>query len=93
MRNRYTECGILEPDNNAVERAIRPIALGRNNWLFAGSVRGGQAAATILSLIETAKLSGVDPFAYLRDVLARINSHRVDRLTELLPFNWKPRAA
>lgn len=91
--NRYTECGILEPDNNAVERAIRPIALGRNNWLFAGSVRGGQAAATILSLIETAKLSGVEPFAYLRDVLARINSHRVDRLTELLPFNWKPRAA
>jgi transposase len=91
--NRYTECGILEPDNNAVERAIRPIALGRNNWLFAGSVRGGRAAATILSLIETAKLNGIDPFAYLRDVLARINSHRVDRLAELLPFNWQPRAA
>ena len=90
---RFTECGVLEPDNNAVERAIRPIALGRNNWLFAGSVRGGRAAATILSLIETAKLSGLDPFAYLRDVLARINSHRVDRLAELLPFNWKPSAA
>ena len=65
----------------------------RNNWLFVGSVRGGRGAATILSLIETAKLSGVDPFAYLRDVLARINSHRVDRLAELLPFNWTPSAA
>ena len=90
---RYAGCGILEPDNNAVERAIRPIALGRNNWLFAGSVRGGHAAATILSLIETAKLHQVDPFAYLRDVLARINSHRVDRLADLLPFNWKPAAS
>lgn len=89
----YAGCGILEPDNNAVERAIRPIALGRNNWLFAGSVRGGQAAATILSLIETAKLNQIDPFAYLRDVLARINSHRIDRLAELLPFNWRPAAA
>ena len=56
-------------------------------------MRGGRGAATILSLIETAKLSGVDPFAYLRDVLARINSHGVDRLAELLPFNWKPSAA
>ena len=73
-----------------MERAIRPIALGRNNWLFAGSVRGGHAAATILSLIETAKLHQIDPFAYLRDVLSRINSHRVDRLADLLPFNWKP---
>lgn len=91
--NRYTECGILAPDNNAVERAIRPIALGRNNWLFAGSERGGRAAATILSLIESCKLVGVEPFAYLKDVLARINSHRVDRLAELLPFNWVPSAA
>ena len=91
--NRFTECGILAPDNNAVERAIRPIALGRNNWLFAGSPRGGHAAATILSLIESCKLIGVEPYAYLKDVLARINSHRVDRLAELLPFNWKPRAS
>ena len=91
--NRYTECGILAPDNNAVERAIRPIALGRSNWLFAGSARGGRAAATILSLIESCKLVGVEPFAYLRDVLERINSHRVDRLAELLPFNWVPKAA
>ena len=91
--NRFTECGILAPDNNAVERAIRPIALGRNNWLFAGSPRGGHAAAVALSLIETCKLNGVEPYAYLKDVLARINSHRVDRLAELLPFNWKPRAS
>lgn len=90
---RFTECGILAPDNNAVERAIRPIALGRNNWLFAGSARGGRAAATILSLIESCKLAGVEPFAYLKDVLERINSHRVDRLAELLPFNWRPRAS
>ena len=91
--NRFTECGILAPDNNAVERAIRPIALGRHNWLFAGSARGGRAAATILSLIESCKLVGVEPFAYLKDVLERINSHRVDRLAELLPFNWVPKAA
>lgn len=89
---RYTENGILAPDNNAVERAIRPIAVGRHNWLFAGSARGGHTAAVILSLIETAKIHGVEPFAYLRDVLARIGSHRIDRLAELLPFNWKPAA-
>ena len=91
--NRYTECGILAPDNNAVERVIRPIAVGRHNWLYAGSPRGAHAAATILSLIESCKLVNVEPYAYLKDVLERINSHRVDRLAELLPFNWKPRAS
>lgn len=87
---RFTEQGFLAPDTNLVERTIRPIAVGRKAWLFAGSMRGGDAAAIAFSLIETAKLNGVEPFAYLKDVLARIRSHRTDRLAELLPFNWKP---
>ena len=65
----------------------------RHNWLYAGSPRGAHAAATILSLIESCKLVGVEPYAYLQDVLKPINSHRVDRLAELLPFNWVPKAA
>ncbi len=60
--------------------------------LFAGAPRGGEAAATALSLIETCKLNGIDPYAYFKDVLARIGGHRKDRLAELLPFNWKPLA-
>lgn len=87
---RFTEQGFLAPDTNLVERTIRPIAVGRKAWLFAGSTRGGDAAAVAFSLIETAKLNGGEPFAYLKDVLARIRSHRTDRLTELLPFNWRP---
>ncbi len=62
----------------------------RKNWLFAGSERGGRAAAVAFSLIETARLNGVEPYAYLRDVLQRINGHRQDRLEELLPMNWRP---
>lgn len=88
--SRFTENGILAPDSNLVERAIRPIANGRKAWLFTASARGGRAAAAAFSLIETCKLNGVEPFAYLKDVLGRINSHRLDRLHELLPFNWKP---
>jgi transposase len=87
---RFTETGFLAPDTNLVERTIRPIAVGRKAWLFAASTRGGEAAAVAFSLLETAKLNGIEPFAYLKDVLARIRSHRIDRLTELLPFNWKP---
>jgi len=87
---RFTENGILAPDTNLVERSIRPVAVGRKAWLFAGSVRGGEAAATAFSLIETCKLNRVEPYAYLKDVLTRIGSHRADRLAELLPFNWKP---
>ncbi|MGZ5148124.1 MAG: transposase domain-containing protein, partial [Burkholderiales bacterium] len=78
------------PDTNLVERTLRPIATGRKAWLFTGSMRGGHAAAIAFSLIETCKLNRVEPFAYLRDVLGRINSQRVDRLHELLPFNWTP---
>jgi len=66
------------------------IALSRKNWLFAGYARGGRAAAVAFSLIETARLNGIEPWAYLRDVLQRINDHRQDRLEELLPMFWKP---
>lgn len=88
--NTFVEHGILEADNNISERALKPVALSRKNWLFAGSERGGRAAATAFSLIETARLNGIEPYAYLRDVLQRINGHRQDRLQELLPMYWKP---
>jgi len=84
---RYLDDGTIEIDNNAAERAIRPIALGRKNWLFAGSDKGGERAAGIASLIETAKLNGLDPQAYLRDVLTRIADHPANRIDELLPWN------
>ena len=83
----FLDDGTIEIDNNAAERAIRPIALGRKNWLFAGSDKGGERAAAILSLIETAKLNGLDPEAYLRDVLTRIADHPINRVDELLPWN------
>jgi len=85
---RYSGDGRLEIDNNAAERALRGAALGRKNWLFAGSDRGGERAAAVLSLMETAKLNGVDPQAYLADVIGRINAHPAKRLDELLPWHW-----
>jgi len=75
--------------NNAAERALRGIALGRKSWLFCGSDRGGQRAAVMYSLIGTAKLNNVDPQAWLADVLARIAGHPASRLDELLPWNWR----
>jgi hypothetical protein len=79
------------PVNNAAERALRGIALGRKAWLFAGSDRGGERAAVMLSLITTAKLNDVDPRAWLADVLARIANHPASKLNDLLPWNWTPR--
>ena len=86
---RFLSDGRLCLTNNAAERALRGIALGRKAWLFAGSDRGGQRAADMYSLIVTAKLNDVDPQAWLADVLARINDQPVSRLHELLPGNWK----
>jgi transposase len=84
---RYLDDGTLAIDNNAVERTIRPLALGRKNWLFAGSDAGGERAAAIYSLIETAKLNGLDPESYLRHVLERIADHPVNRVADLLPWS------
>lgn len=85
---RFLDDGRICITNNAAERVLRDVAIGRKSWLFAGSDRGGQRAAMIYSLIMTAKLNGVDPQAWLADVLARIADHPAARLTELLPWNW-----
>ncbi len=74
--------------NNAAERALRTLALGRKSWLFAGSDRGGQRAALMYSLITTAKMNDVDPQAWLADILARIASHPAHRIEELMPWHW-----
>jgi transposase len=87
---RYTTDGRLEISNNAVENAIRPIALGRKNYLFAGSDAGGMRAAHIYTLIRTAKLNGLEPEAYLRDILGRIGDHPINRVDDLLPWAWSP---
>ena len=86
MRN-YLDHGILELDNNTAERAMRPVALGRKNYLFVGSQTGGKSAAIAYTLIETAKLNGVDPQAWLADTLARIPDHKINRIDDLLPWN------
>jgi hypothetical protein len=76
-------------DNNWVENRIPPIATGRKNWLFAGSLRAGKRAAAIMSLIHSARLNGHDPFAYLRDVLERLPTQLASRIGELLPHRWQ----
>ena len=84
---RYLDDGQLEISNNAAENQIRPVALGRKNWLFAGSDAGGERAATFYTIIRTAKLNNIEPEAYLRDLLTRIGGHPINRLDELLPWN------
>ena len=90
---RFVDDGRLEMTNNAAERAIRPLALGRKNYLFAGSDEGGRRAAIMYTLIETARLNGVDPEAWLADVIARIADHPINRVDQLLPWNWSPSLA
>lgn len=87
---RFLEDGRIPIDNNWVENQMRPIALGRKNWLFAGSLRAGQRAAAIMSLIQSAKLNGLDPYAYLKDVMDRLPTWPNSRIGELLPHRWNP---
>jgi transposase len=89
---RYLDDPQVPIDNNWCENQIRPIAVGKKNWLFAGSLRAGKRAAAIMSLVQSAKLNGHDPYAYLRDVLARLPSHPAARIDELLPHQWRSTA-
>ena len=87
---RYLEDGAVPIDNNQIENLIRPWALGRSNWLFAGSLRSGKRAAAIMSLIQCARLNGHDPYAYLKDVLTRLPTQRASEVDQLLPHWWTP---
>ena len=87
---RHVDDGDLPADNNWVENQIRPIAIGRNNWLFAGSLRAGKRAAAVMSLVHSARLNGHDPYAYLKDVLERLPTQPASRVEELLPHRWQP---
>jgi transposase len=88
--NRYVDHGILSIDNNLAERVLRMVVIGRKNWLFAGSDSGGKRAAVIYSLVASCKLCGIDPFAYLRDVIDRVSIHPAKEISQLIPTNWKP---
>jgi len=87
---RYADDGRLPLDNNRIENQIRPWAVGRKNWLFAGSFAAAARAADIMTLIQSAKMNGIDPMAYLRDVLTRLPTHPNSRIAELLPTHWRP---
>lgn len=88
--SQFLHDGAVPIDNNPIENLIRPITLGRNNWLFAGSERAGKRAAAIQSLLQSAKLNGLDPHAWLKDVLQRLPTHRASAIEELLPHRWQP---
>jgi transposase len=87
---RYCEDGELTIDNNATERAIRGVAVGRNNWMFFGSDEGGRTAVVLRSFVASCQRAGVNPFAWFKDVLGRIGGHPVKKLAQLLPHNWTP---
>lgn len=87
---RYLDDGSVPIDNNQVENQIPPWALGRSNWLFAGSLRSGKRAAAIMSLIQSARMNGHDPYAYLKDVLMRLPTQRASETGQLLPHQWIP---
>ena len=87
---RFVGDGQLPVDNNHIENQIRPIAIGRSNWLFAGSLRAGKRGAAVMSLIQSAKPNGHDPYAYLKDVLTRLPTQRSSMIGELLPHRWQP---
>jgi len=87
---RFVDDGQLPADNNWIENQIRPIAIGRANWLFAGSLRAGQRAAAVMSLVQSARMNGHDPYAYLKDVLTRLPTHRARDIDQLLPHRWQP---
>ncbi len=87
---RFADDGQLPVDNNWIENQIRPIAIGRNNWLFAGSLRAGQRAAGDMSLNESVRMNGHDPYVYLRDVMASLPLQHANQIGELLPRRWQP---
>jgi transposase len=86
---RYTDNPILDIDNNLAERTLRMVAVGRKNWMFAGSEAGAQRAAIIYSLVASCKLNGIDPFAYFKDVLEKVTTCPASQIDTLLPSNWK----
>ena len=86
----YLDNGAVQIDNNHIENLVRPWAMGRKAWLFAGSELAGQRAAIVMSLLQSAKLHGHDPWAYLKDVLTRLPGHMNSRIEELLPHRWQP---
>lgn len=86
----FLDDGRVAMDNNAAERALRPIGIGWKNWLFAGADTGAETLARAMTVIKTVKMNGLGPQAYLADVLERIHDHKITRLNELLPWNWKP---
>lgn len=87
----YLSNGVLAPDNNAAERVMKPVAIGRRNWTFAGSEGGGKAVAVAYMLIETTKMNGVEPQAWLTDVIGRIADHKITRIDELPPWRYAAR--
>jgi transposase len=90
---RFLADGRFPVDNNHLEGQIRPIAVGKHNWLFAGSLRAGKRAAVVMTLVNSARLSGHDPFAYMQDILERLPTQKMAAIGELLPHRWQPLAA